>query len=1055
MIRGALASALWIAACTGTALGQLTTAEIAGSVRDSQGLAVPSAMVNVTNQGTGQQFTAAMQETGDFLLRSLPVGQYSMDVEAAGFKKFRRENIRLTAGQVARVNVQLEIGALTEAVTVTSDVPPVDTQTGTLATLVDERRVVDLPLNGRNVLSLASLTPGINRVATANGPSSGQQSINVNGNRTDATNVMLDGASMYYAHRGAATTQPPPDAVQEVKIATNGIEAEFKRGAAAITTITRSGTNEFHGSVWNYMRNDAFDARSFFAARVSKLRYNQFGAAGGGPIRRNKAFFFASYQGLRNPSDQLVSSAFPPTAAERAGDFSNTIGRQPNDPLTNQPFPGGVIPSSRMDPIALKLLERIPEPNRSNGNYVIQVPRPNNGKMIMGRVDYDFTPGDRTSVRYFIDNPENENAFPNGSNVDGYGHSTLGDRSQNTTVSHVHTFSPSVIMNVRASYGRFRYYNTNTVRETLSSLGARFIVAGGPGSLPLLTVPGRFTAGAEREGDRISDTYEIGGTVSWFRGRHEVKFGADVQKFRFYFGNADRSNGEFTFDGSFTGNALADYVLGQPVEMWQQSFKDNDTRYYAPGFFVQDRWRATPKLTLSFGFRWDIITPWRMVNTAAFSLVPGATSQYIPAAPAGILYDRDSGYPHKFDGVNPAPRIGFAYDVFGNGKTSVRGAYGISYVPLIGQMANQNAQPFGFDVRTRNVGPLSDPYRFIDNPFGSSVDLTNPVYSLPISMAGSWAGETHTPYVQNFNFTIEQQVAPDTAVQLSYVGSLGRFEGTVREQNPAVYIPGNSTTQNTDSRRLYAPVFGSITGYAADGNSSYHALQIQVSRRFQKGLTYSAYYTFSKAIDEASRGDAANNWNLQDPFDRRQNRALSDLHRAHRFVSSWVWELPFWRQQRSLVAKILGGWQFAGIATFSAGAPVTVTAGRDNSLTGAGNNRPDVLGDPHLSADRPRAEKLQRYFDTTRFVHNQPGTYGNAARNILIGPGLIVFDLSMGKHFAITETRRIEFRWDAFNAFNRPNFNAPGANLNAPSTFGRITGAGAGRIMQGALRFEF
>jgi hypothetical protein len=528
-----------------------------------------------------------------------------------------------------------------------------------------------------------------------------------------------------------------------------------------------------------------------------------------------------------------------------------------------------------------------------------------------------------------------------------------------------------------------------------------------------------------------------------------------VQKFRFYFGNADRSNGEFTFDGTFTGNALGDFLLGQPVEMWQQSFKDNDTRYYAPGFFVQDRWRASARLTLSLGFRWDIITPWRMVNTAAFSLVPGARSQFIPAAPAGILYDRDPGYPHRFDGVNPAPRVGFAYDVFGNARTSVRGAYGISYVPLIGQMANQNAQPFGFDVRTRNVGPLSDPYRFVDNPFGRAVDLKNPVYSVPISMAGSWAGTTSTPYVQNYNLTIEQQIAPGTALQVSYVGSLGRFEGTVREQNPAIYIPGASTTQNTDARRLYAPTYSTITGYAADANSNYNALQIQVSRRFQQGLTFSAYYTWAKAIDEASRNDAANNWLLQDPNDRRGNRGLGDYHVGRRFVASWVWELPFWRRQQSFPAKILGGWQFAGITTISDGFPFTVTAGRDNSLTGTGNNRPDVIGDPALTSDRSRAQLLARYFDISKFVNNPAGRYGNAGRNILIGPGTVGIDLSMGKHFAITERKRVEFRWDAFNSLNRPNFSAPGSNLNSPATFGRITGAGSGRVMQGALRFEF
>lgn len=1035
---------------------QTTTAEIAGSVRDSQGLGVPEAKIALVNTTTGQRFTAASTQAGTFLVRALPVGAYTLTAEAAGFKTHRRQNLLLTAGQVLGVVVELEVGAVSEAVTVTAELAPVDTQTGILATVVDRKRIEDLPLNGRNILALAALTPGVTRVATANGPSFGQQSINVNGNRADATNVMLDGAPMYYAHRGAAMIQPPPDAVQETKITTNGVEAEFKRGAAAITTVTRGGTNEFHGSAWNYLRNDAFDARSFFAARVSKLRYNQFGAAVGGPILRNKAFFFGSYQGYRSPTERLASSAFPPTQAEREGNFASTIGQAPRDPLNNnQPFPGSVIPRARFDSVSLKLLERIPLPNQSDGRFLAQVPISDRGNMYLGRVDYDFNPSDRSTVRYFFDNPENQNPFPNASNVSGYANSAVGNRSQSANFAHVHTFSPSLLLNFRASYGRFRYYETNLVRDTLASLGSRFIVGGGPGSLPLLNVTGRFAAAAAREGARISDTYELASALSWFTGKHELKYGFDIQRLRFFFGNADRSNGEFFFDGTVTRNAFADLLVGQPVSMWQQTFKDNDTRYKAPGFFIQDRWRATRKLTLSLGFRWDFITPWRMINTGAFSFVEGARSRYIPAAPLGVLYDSDPGYPHRADYLNPAPRFGFAYDLFGNGRTSVRGAYGISYVPLIGQMANQNAQPFGYDINTQTVGPISDPYRFIDNPFGRPFDLKNPVYSFPISMAGSWFAPTTTTYVQNFNFTIEQQVSSDTGVQVSYVGSLGRFEGTVRQGNPAIYIPGASTTQNTDRRRIYAPTFGNLTAYGTDANSNYHSLQIQVSRRFSRGLTFNCFYTYSKALDEASRNDAANNWTLQDPYNRRGNRGLGDTHIANRFVSSWVWELPFLRSQTALASRILGGWQFSGIATISDGVPFNIVAGRDNSLTGVGADRPDVTGDPLLAAGRARGDRVARYFNTAAFAHNRAGAYGNAARNLLIGPGSFDFDLSMGKHFAITESKRIEFRWDAFNAFNRPTLNNPGGNLNAPANFGRVTSAGSGRLMQGALRFEF
>jgi hypothetical protein len=797
------------------------------------------------------------------------------------------------------------------------------------------------------------------------------------------------------------------------------------------------------------------NARSFFAANVSKLRYNQFGGAGGGPIKRNKVFFFGSYQGFQNPSDALSSSAFPPTTAQRAGDFSTTTGKKPIDRLTGQAFPNNTIPQSRMDPIALKLLSRIPLPNRPNGQYVVQDSISNSDKMFMGRLDYDFTTADRTTFRYFYDKPTSQNPFPNGGNVDGYASSIPNNTSQNWNLAHVHTFTPNLVLNFRASVTRFVYVESNTVRDTLTSLGSKFVVAGGPGSLPYLSVTGSFVAGAAREGARISDTDEMSGDISWFHGKHELRFGADVQRMRFFFGNADRSNGEFYFDGSVTGNSVADLLLGQPVSMWEQSYKNNDTRTWAPGFYAQDRWRISPRLTLTLGLRWDIFTNWRMINQGAFSLVPGAHSTYIPKAPVGILYDHDNGYPYRTDWVNPSPRIGFAYDVFGNGKTSFRGGYGISYDPLIGQLANQAAQPFGFDLNTTNVGSISDPYRYLGSvPFNQPIDLQNPTFSLPISMAGSFLGKVVTPYSQNINATIEQEVAPRTILQASYVGVLTRHDGNERQQNPAAYIAGQSTTKNTDQRRIYAPIYGDITAWATDGTASYNALQLRITRSFSRGLTVDFAYSFARAIDESSRGDAANNWSLQNPFDRLGNRGLGDYQIARRLVGSWVWELPWWRQP-SLLSKFIGGWRLSGIATIQDGMPFTVLTGTDNSLTGVNADRPNLLGDPRLDMGRPTGQVITRYFDTTKFVGNSPGQYGNAGRNILIGPGLAVFDLSLGKQFTITERDHLEFRCDAFNAFNRANFSNPNSTLSSGKAFGQITSAGAGRTLQLALRFQF
>ncbi|MCI0625756.1 MAG: hypothetical protein L0387_29630 [Acidobacteria bacterium] len=453
--------------------------------------------------------------------------------------------------------------------------------------------------------------------------------------------------------------------------------------------------------------------------------------------------------------------------------------------------------------------------------------------------------------------------------------------------------------------------------------------------------------------------------------------------------------------------------------------------------------------------RWEVYHPWRAQDGLQAAYVPGVRSGFIPEAPLGMVYDRDPEFPFRRDALNPGPRIGFAYDVFGSGRTSIRGGYAVSYDPLTSHQGGATRpQPFGLNASTSNVGPLVDPRRFAPVDF-SKTGLDNRQFTFPVTISKSFIGTVRTPYTQNISLSVEQQVAAQTLVRASYVSSLGRKLPYVREINPAVYIPGQSTTQNTDQRRPLAPTFRSIEANENAANSSYHAFQLEARRRYSAGFMFSVAYTYGKAIDEVSTSEVQDQLLLSNPSLRWLDRGLGNFDIRQRLSASWLWELPFLRTPKGTAARILGGWQFGGIATVQDGMPFSVVSGRDQSLRGIGLDRPNVSGDPRLSAGRPKSERLARYFDTSKFLLNDPGQFGTAGRNILTGPGLVTFDLSLHKSIPIREQQRIVFRWEAFNAFNRANFGNPGASLSSPTSFGRITGAGAGRILQLALKYEF
>ncbi|MEX2262666.1 MAG: carboxypeptidase regulatory-like domain-containing protein [Bryobacteraceae bacterium] len=1061
--KGAIAFRIYLLAAS-LALSQSPTGDIAGVVRDATGAVVPNAEIQVVNQNTGERKAAVTNSSGEFVVPLLPVGVYTVSTSMAGFRTAERHEVALSALQNLRVDFSLEVGEATQTVTVTAETPQVDTRSAIHGMLVDDRRVRDLPLNGRNALDLVRLIPGVNSVGTTIRPSFGQQTMRLNGGRQTGVNYLLDGGSVGYFHRGQGLGLPPPDALQEFKVATVGTPAEYGRGAAVISAVTRSGTNEFHGSAWEFLRNDAMDARSFFASDVSKLRFHQFGLAGGGPALipklyngRNRSFWFFSYQGLRIREDQISSSGIPPAEAELRGDFSRVAGGI-RDPLTQQPFPNGQIPQSRFDPVAARVLQQYSQPaNRPNGSVVFQVSRPTDGNQYLGRFDQILSDKNRFNVRYFIDNNAGADQFPQGTTFPGYSPFVNSLRMQTATVEDTHTFTATLLNSLRVTYTRFNYLENNTVNLTLVELGGTdFTHAGGVATLPRLDITGRFLLSPGRDRQRLSDNLDFSESLSWSQSRHQWKFGADVQRNRFLYRDNNNTGGQFLFDGTQSRDSLADFILGRARSMQQASPLDTDQRYTVMGFYAQDAWKVNQRVTLSLGLRFEVFPAWKERYGKLTSLVPGAQSSRFPNAPAGLVFPGDGAYPYRDDRNNFSPRFGIAWDVFGNGRTAVRTSFGVFYEPLTAEMAGGvlAPQPFGLVVN-RDVVQLSSPYLGVANPFPYTVDPANARFVTPVSIPKSYSPDVRIPYSMNYNLGVQQQLGGNYMAEISYVGNIGRKLPMLRELNIAQLTP-NASTANTNQRRIYAPAYVSVGQLYTDANANYNSLQVQLQKRFSRGFTLSSSYTWAKAIDEGL-GTAAmaqlSQQTYQDPLNRRGERGSSNVDMRHRWATSFLYELPLLRG-RQWYSRLAGGWELGAIIIVSGGAPFSLASGRDNSLSGVQNDRPNVVGDWRLPDGRSRAERITRYFETSAFQPNALGTFGNMGRSVLYGPGSVGIDTSFTKNFHLHEAHRLQLRFDAFNLPNRPNFGDPNGTLTSPA-FGRILTAGAGRILQVSAKYLF